>query len=128
MQSRAYKQAVYEACREKPGPSYASAQNFMDAQDLKRGVSTEDLPAARHSIYWDHRDEALAYLSKGREMFRYVRSVHVCIDGVHAGGDENMVYVITSGQQHAMIAPIQVRGAEGGSAFPIFTITRTVGL
>jgi hypothetical protein len=63
-QSRAYKQAIYTACRDAK-ESHGAAAHFMDAHLLTEGVDPKALPNQSKVVYWDKHDEALAYFVKG---------------------------------------------------------------
>ena len=53
-------------------------------------------------------DEALSYLTEGRQILKNKRLLHLALDGVSAGGEENLFYIFWIRGKRAVIAPEQV--------------------
>jgi len=78
-----------------------------------------------------HKDEALSYLTEGCNTFASPQTLHVTVDGVHAAGVENDVFLLwrkLDRGNFAMVAPIQVGWRTGHDSGLIFSAHVTVAL
>ena len=105
--SRAFKASVQQAARDCTTRRQPSA--ILDGLSMSSGIAPAEVPNHAQTAYRALREETLAYVSDAKVEFAQSARVHLTLDGVAAGDDENLILVYHHLRgSNSAIAPIKV--------------------